>query len=111
MRFSTEDGFEASHFSHGEVKAVDVGWNHWPLMNVLTSVRGIEVLRSVAFNIYGITDFGGGFLNLIKSLEANSRKAKLLESSSGAVVGCIMLGHDRRWMNKTYLLDVFLHSS
>lgn len=110
MRFSTESDFEVSHFAPGEVKVADVQWKHWPLMNVLASVRGIEVLRSVAFNMYGIAHFEGGFLNFINSLEENqSRKAKLLESSSGAVVGCITLGHDHRWTNKTYLLDIFLH--
>jgi hypothetical protein len=110
MRFSTESDFETSHFAHGEVKAVDVQWKHWPLMNVLTSVRCIEVLRSLAFNIYGIASFEGGFLVLKKSLgEDQHRKAKLLESSSGAVVGCVMLDRDRRWRDKVYILDIFLH--
>lgn len=116
MRFSTESNFEASHFApvgarhDSPVRVVDVEWKHWPLMSVLTSVPGIAILRSVAFNMYGITSFEGGFLNFMNSLEENqSRKAKLLESSSGAVVGCITLGHDHRWTDKTYLLDIFLH--
>lgn len=110
MRFSTESDFEVRHFAPGDVKVVDVEWKHWPLMNVLTSVRGVSVLRSIAFNIYGIASFEGGFLNFIKSLEVDrSRKAKLLESSSGAVVGCITLGRDSRWTSNTYLLDIFLH--
>jgi len=110
MRFSTESDFEDKHFKPGDVKVVDVEWRHWPLMNVLTSVSGVAVLRSVAFNMYGIADFAGRFLSFIKNLETNqSGKAKLLESSSGAVVGCITLGHDSRWTNSTYLLDIFLH--
>ena len=110
MRFSTEGDFEAGHFAPGEVKVVDVEWKHWPLMNVLTSVRGIEALRSVAFNMYGTANFERGFLEFIKSLEEyKNRKAKLLESASGAVVGCVTLQHDSRWRDKTYLLDIFLH--
>jgi len=34
---------------------------------------------------------------------------KLLESESGAVVGCVTLEPDYRWMDRTYLLDIFLH--
>lgn len=110
MRFSIESNFEASYFAPGEVEVVDVEWKHWPLMNVLTSVPGIAVLRSVAFNLYGIANFEGGFLNFIKGLEEDrQREAKLLESASGAVVGCVTLDRDRRWTNKTYLLDIFLH--
>ena len=110
MRFSTEDNFEANYFATGEVKVVDVEWKHWPLMNVLTSMNGIEILRSVALNLYGNASFEGGFLGFIKRLEEDQqRKAKLLESSSGAVVGCITLGHDGRWTDRTYLLDIFLH--
>lgn len=110
MRFSTEGDFEASHFAPGEVKVVDVEWKHWPLMNVLTSVPGIAILRSVAFNLYGIASFEGGFLSFIKRLEEDQqRNAKLLESASGAVVGCATLERDRRWIDKTYLVDIFLH--
>lgn len=110
MRFATVPDFETGHFAPGETKVVDVEWKHWPLMNVLTSVPGISVLRSVAFNLYGIANFEGGFLNFIKSLRKNqSRKAKLLETASGAVVGCITLGRDSRWRDRTYLLDIFVH--
>ncbi len=110
MRFSTESDFEASHFAAGDVRVVDVEWKHWPLMNVLTSVPGDEVLRSLSFNLYGIGNFEGGFLYFIQSLERNeSRRAKLMESTSGAVVGCATLGHDSRWRDRTYLLDIFLH--
>lgn len=110
MRFSTEDNFEAQHFFIGKVKAIDVQWKHWPLMNVLTSVRGKEVMRSLSFNMYGIANFEGGFLHFMKALEEDKeRKAKLLESELGAVVGCITLDHDRRWTSRTYILDIFLH--
>ena len=112
MRFSTEPDFEARHFSPGKVKVVDVEWKHWPVMNILVSVPGAEILRSVFFNLYGIGNFEGSFLGFIRSLEENKqKKAKLLESESGAVVGWITLEQDRRWTNRTYLMDIFLHTS
>lgn len=109
MRYSTEDDFEISYFAPGGVKVADVGWKHWPMLNVLTSVPGIEALRSVVFNLYGKADFGGDFLGLIESLKTGRIKAKLLESESGAVVGCAILASNSRWRGKTYLLDIFLH--
>lgn len=109
MRYSTEDDFEISHFSPGAVKVVDVEWKYWPGMNVLTSVPGMEALRSVIFRLYGSADFGGGFLELIQSLKARRMKAKLLESEFSAVVGCAMLASDDRWRGKTYILDMFAH--
>ena len=51
----------------------------------------------------------GAFLEFIKSLKEGRRKAKLLESESGAVAGCAVLSSDRRWRDKTFLLDIFAH--
>lgn len=109
MRFSTEEDFEKHHFTPGEVKVVDVEWKHWPVMNVLTSVPSIETLRSLGLGVYGIASFEGGFLNFIRRLEDQRVKAKLLESSSGAVVGCITLEQDHKWRDSTYILDMFTH--
>ena len=110
MRYSTETDFEASYFAPGKVDVVDVEWKHWPLMTALTSVPGTEILRSVAFHLYGIANFEGGFLNFIADWqEAQPKRAKLLESESGAVVGCATIEPNRIWGDKTYLLDVFVH--
>lgn len=109
MRFSTEDDFEIRYLSPGKAKAVDVEWKHWPVMNILMSVHGIEVLRSLVLSLFGIANFEGGFLSFIKRLEEGHLKAKLLESEWGAVVGFIVLERDRRWTSKTYMLDVFVH--
>ena len=110
MRFSTEADFEATHFAPRDVRVVDVDWKHWPLMNVMMSVPCNEILRSVALNLYGIANFEGRFLSFMKGLaEDQQRRAKLLETTSGAVVGCVMLERDRRWTGGTYLLDIFLH--
>lgn len=111
MRFSTEEDFESKHFRIGEVKSTEVQWKHWPLMNVLTSVYGIETLRSLTFGIYGISNFEGGFLHFMKRLENENIKAKLLESEFGAVVGCITLDNDHRWTHKTYVIDIFMHNN
>ena len=110
MRYSTETDFEVTYFATGEVNVVDVEWKHWPLMTTLTSVPGTEALRSVAFHLYGIANFEGRFLSLIADWqEAQQKKVKLLESESGAVVGCATIEPNRVWRDKTYLLDVFVH--
>ena len=110
MGFFTETDFERGHFAPGEASPVDVEWKHWPLIDFLTSTPGIPVLRSVAFGLYGIAGFEGGFLRFIRHWqEAQGRTVKLLESESGAVVGCVTLENESRWRNKTYLLDIFLH--
>ena len=112
MRYATEPDFETHHFCPGEVHVVDVEWKHWPLMSTLTSVAGIEVLRSVAFQLYGIGNFEGGFLHFIRDwLEGSRRKVKLLESDSGAIVGCATTQPNGVWREKTYLLDLFVHSN
>lgn len=88
MRYSTDDDFEAKHFTPTkDSKAVDVQWKHWPVMSVLTSVHETELMKSVASGLYGVLSFEGGFLHFIKRIEDGNLKAKLLESESGAVVG------------------------
>jgi len=110
MRFANEADFEASHFASGNAKAVDVEWKHWPLINALTSVPGVEVLRSVTFRLYGIGNFEGGFLGFAEDwMESHRKKVKLLESASGAIAGCATLELSREWRSKTYLLDIFVH--
>lgn len=111
MRFSTDEDFESKHFRIGKVKPIDVHWKHWPLMNVLTSVYGIETLRSLTFGIFGIANFEGGFLQFMKRLESENIKAKLLESEHGAVVGCITLDNNHKWTHKTYIIDMFMHNN
>jgi hypothetical protein len=110
MRYATEDDFEAKHFAPGEADVVDVEWKHWPLMNALTSVPGVAVLRSMAFHLYGIDSFEGGFLSFITDWqEARRKRVKLLESASGAIVGCTTIQPNSLWDSRTYLLDLFVH--
>ncbi len=109
MRFSTDDNFEEKHFTYGKVSPADLQWKHWTLMATLMSVKETEILKSVASGLYGIINFEGGFLNLMKRLEDGNVKVKVLESEYGAVVGCIALEQDRRWAGKTFILDMFMH--
>jgi hypothetical protein len=74
-------------------------------------VHESELLKSVAFGQYGIFNFEGGFHSFIKRIEDKEFSAKLLESESGAVVGCITLCNDTRWAKKTYILDMFVHNN
>ncbi|MBD3184231.1 GNAT family N-acetyltransferase [Candidatus Poribacteria bacterium] len=112
MRYATDSDFEEEHFTSGNVEVVDVAWKHWPVLNVLTSVPGIEIMRSLSMGLYGIANFEGGFLRFMKSLENDDRKkAKLMESEYGAVVGCITLNPDERWHGEVYMLDMFLHDN
>jgi len=112
MRYSTDDDFEIKHFTPSkDSKAVDVQWKHWPVMNVLMSVPETELMKSVSAGLYGKVDYEGGFLHFIKRIEDDNIKAKLLESESGAVVGCITLDRDHRWAGNTYILDMFMHKN
>lgn len=111
MRFSTDDNFEAKHFTDSKARAVDVQWKHWSLMAALTYVKETEILKSVASGLYGQVNYEGGFLGFMKRLEDGNIKAKLLESEYGAVVGCAMLEQDRRWAGRTYILDMFMHKN
>ena len=112
MRYSTDDDFEENFFAAGSTKAVDVEWKHWSLMNVLTSVPGVEAMRSLTFGLYGRKSFEGSFLGFIRNLKDDENKqAKLLESESGAIVGCATLMPEGKWLGTTYLLDIFVHQN
>jgi hypothetical protein len=110
MRYATEDDFETRYFTSSPVHVVDVHWHDWPRINVLSSLHLPAVVRSVAFGLYGPTNFEHGFLLFKKGLEeTKSRQGKLLESESGAIVGVAMVQPDERWRGSVYLLDLFFH--
>ena len=112
MRYSTDDDFEIKHFTPSkDTKAVDVQWKHWSVMNVLMSANEAELMKSVSSGFYGKINYEGGFLHFIKRIEDGNLKARLLESESGAVVGCITLDRDHRWAGNTYILDMFMHKN
>jgi len=79
-------------------------------MTALAMLEGGDYVRSVACNIFGMTNFEGGFLDLKEEIEEHSNcQVRLLETGQGAVVGWGILTPDRRWRGNVYLLDLFLH--
>lgn len=112
MRYFTSPSFEESWFAPSEVRIKGVEWHDWPKMTALTGVVEGEWLRSVLLQIYGPTNFEGGFLGLKKELEEGERfrEVKLMESKgTGATVGFAILADDPRWRGEVCLLDLFVH--
>ena len=109
MRYSTEEDFEEKFFAPGPVRTVEVAWHDWPRLNLLASVPGREFVRSVYFGLFGICNLEGVFLRVKRDVEEGRCRAKLLESHSGAIVGCATVVPDPRWKEAVYLLDFFVH--
>jgi len=109
MRYTTEEDFEGRFFSPVPVRVVDVAWHDWPRLNLLASVPGREFVRSIYFGLFGIKNLEGVFLQVKRDVEEGRCRAKLLESESGAVVGCATVVPDPRWEGSVYLLDFFTH--
>ena len=61
--------------------------------------------------VYGPTNFESGFLSFKHALETEDvyDDAKLLISSSGAIVGWATVSRDARWRPATAVLDLFSH--
>ena len=109
MRYATEEDFEARFFSPSPVRVVEVAWHDWPRLNLLASGPTGEFVRSVYFGLFGIKNLEGTFLRFKKDIEDGRCRAKLLESGSGAIVGCATVAPDPRWGGSVYLLDFFAH--
>ena len=111
MKYSAAEGFDDQYFAVSDVCVKDVEWHDWPKMTPLTGITDGDHLRSIAFDIYGPTNFEGGFLGFKHELENGERyhDAKLLESDSGAIVGVATITWDRRWRPHTAVLDLFVH--
>lgn len=115
MRYSASDDFEARWFAPAPAQVVPVKWRHWPTLSALFAQREGPYLRNVALGILGQRNFEGGFLDLREALQTPDPssgqplpQAQLLESKTGAVVGCATMWPDSQWPG-TYLLDVFVH--
>lgn len=111
MRYATDEEFETKHFAPASVEVVDVAWKDWPRINVLSSIKEAGTLKSLAFRLYGASNFEHGFLGFKRGLEKETGKGKLLESAAGAIVGCAMIGPHDPWPDGIYLLDLFVHSN
>jgi len=110
MRYAASEDFEARWFAPAPARLVPVKWRHWPTLSALFAQGEGPYLRNVALGILGQRNFEGGFLDLREALQAPNplHQAQLLESETGAVVGCATIWPDPQWPG-TYLLDVFVH--
>ena len=111
MKYRAVEDFDEHYFAESPVHAKDVVWNDWAKMTALTGIVEGDYLRSIAFGIYGPSNFEGGFLGFKQSLENGDtyHDAKLLESDSGAIVGMGTVSWDTRWQPDTAVLDIFVH--
>jgi len=111
MEYYAIEDFDQQYFARGNVHVKEVEWHDWPQVTALTGITEGDYLRSIAFGIYGPTNFEGGFLGFKRDLEDRKtyHDAKLLESDSGAIVGVATVSWDGRWRPNTAVLDVFTH--
>lgn len=112
MRYASQEDFEEHYYAPGEVSVRPTQWKDWPGANLLTVQAGDDVLRSVAFRLFGRCSFEEGFLHLMWGPEEDTRRrAWSAESASGAVVGLAMLSPDGRFRGGVYLLDLIVQAN
>jgi GNAT superfamily N-acetyltransferase len=110
MKYATQDGFEAAFFAPGGVDIAAPDWKDWPALNVLCAQTDLPFLRSVAYELYGPSNFEGGYLTLMQRMTGRPDvHARLLKTERGAVAGYATLQPDARWHNDTLLLDLAVH--
>jgi hypothetical protein len=111
MKYRAVDDFDARYFALNDVHVKDVEWHDWSKMTALTGIVEGDYLRSIAFGIYGPTNFEGGFPGFKHELENGDsyHDAKLLESDAHAIVGVATVSWDLRWQPHTAVLDLFVH--
>ena len=105
--FAVED-FDANYFADVDVYVKNnIEWHDWAKITALTGIANGDQIRNIALDIYGPSNFEGGFLSFKQELETktNYHAARLLQSSSGAIVAMATLKQDEDSM----LLDVFAH--
>jgi hypothetical protein len=111
MEYYAVEDFEGNYFASSHLHTKDVEWHDWPKVTALTGIVGGDYLRSIAWGIYGPTNFEGSFLGVKHDLEDGEtyHDAKLLETDSGGIVGLATVTWDRRWRPHTAVLDLFAH--
>jgi predicted N-acetyltransferase YhbS len=110
MRYAAPgaERFEENWFRSAPTKVVPAEWRHWPLVALLASVPGDRTLRSAAWKLHGIGNLEGPYVQLMAAMASQRATAVVLESSSGAVVGCATALPDPLWPG-TWIVDVFTH--
>ncbi|MBT5874844.1 MAG: hypothetical protein HOH43_15615 [Candidatus Latescibacteria bacterium] len=112
MKFRTDDAFEAQFFGIEAVSIVKPDWRHWPIINVLCAERGGAFIRNVACELFGPSNFEGGYLTFLRgTIEDTRRDARLLVSATGAIVGYATVQPDRRWADQSMLVDLHLQAN
>jgi len=111
MKYHVNEDFEERYFTPTPAHPKPVEWHDWPKVTALSGIVGWDTLRSLKWGVYGPTNLEGGFLSFKHDLETEDvyHDAKLLISSSGAIVGWATVGRDARWQPATAVLDLFFH--
>jgi len=111
MVYTTSPDFHQRHFVEAACAARPVQWRDWPGVNLLTAIEVGPTIRNVAYGAFGITNFEGPFCELMADLaqDDSRRRATVLETQTGALVGFTTLVADHRWGLQTHLLDLFVH--
>lgn len=111
MKYHENNDFEETYFAPTTAYTKPVEWHDWPKLTALSGIVGSDTLRSLIWNVYGPTNFEGGFLTFKHSLETDNvfDDAKLLVTENGAIVGWTTVCRDSRWRDNIAILDLFFH--
>ena len=111
MKYYVNTDFEECYFASAPTAPKPVEWHDWPKLTALSGIVGWDALRSLVWEVYGPTNFEGGFLGFKHDLETEDayNDAKLLTTSDGAIVGWATVSRDARWKPATAVLDLFFH--
>jgi GNAT superfamily N-acetyltransferase len=109
MRYDAdgEGEFERRFFAPAPNRPAQARWKHWPLAALLAAVPTEVSLRSLAFEMWGVSLLEGPYSHFLHAYGADH--AAMLESETGAVVGVATCIPDRRWRGDVNLLDLFAH--
>ena len=111
MKYYVDGDFEKTYFASAFAYPKSVEWYDWPKLTALSGIVGSDTLRSLIWNVYGPTNFEGGFLTFKHNLETDDifDDAKLLITNDGAIVGWATVCRDKQWQDNIALLDLFFH--
>lgn len=111
MKYYVNTDFEECYFASAPTEPKPVEWHDWPKLTALSGIVGGDALRSLAWEVYGPTNFEGSFLGFKHDLETEDvyNDAKLLTTPDSAIVGWVTVSRDARWKPATAVLDIFFH--
>ncbi len=111
MKYHVKADFEETYFAITTTYSKSVEWHDWPKLTALSGIIRSDTLRSLVWNMYGATNFEGGFLSFKHTLETDDAcdDAKLLVAENGAIVGWATVCRDMNWQNNIAILDLFFY--